>query len=188
MRLLAGVIFSVWVGVAPQGQSSATASTPKGIAAPAVIKGAITVRGKYVSLVVGSSVTTASPGARLTLLLQVTPGPKIHVYAPGQEGYLPVDLSVIGNAAFSAKAAVYPAPTPYRFAPTAETVKVYAAPFLLRQDIVLASSSALKGRAAKGDSLAVIGAFEYQACDDAVCYRPETLPLEWKIKLVPTAK
>jgi len=80
-----------------------------------------------------------------------------------------------------------PGAKPFTFAPTAEAVKVYAEPFVIRADLVVASSSVVKNRAAKIDVLTVVGAFEYQACDDAVCYRPETLPVEWKIKLVPAA-
>jgi DsbC/DsbD-like thiol-disulfide interchange protein len=182
-QILAGVcvFLAAGVGIAALAQSHAASQSPS-------IKNPVTVRGKYVSLVVGSSATTAAPGARVTLLVRVTPGPKIHVYAPGQDGYLPIDLSVVDNPAFVAKATVYPAPTPFTFAPTAETVKVYAPPFLLREDLVLASSAYLKRRAASGDTLTVVGAFEYQACDDAVCYRPETVPVEWKLKLVPVAR
>lgn len=29
------------------------------------------------------------------------------------------------------------------------------------------------------------GELEYQACDDKVCHRPETLPIEWKVTLSP---
>src|SRR4051794_33400380 len=30
------------------------------------------------------------PGQKIALTLDVTPKPKIHVYAPGQEGYIPI--------------------------------------------------------------------------------------------------
>jgi len=183
-QFLAGVIVSLCLGVAPLAQSRAT---PQAVPAPApAIKNPLTVRGKYVTLATGTSAPTALPGAHVTLLVQVTPGPKIHLYAPGQEGYLPVDLSVVENPAFSAKATVYPPARPYTFAPASETVKVYSEPFLLRADVVLTASDDVKRRAAGGDTLTVAGAFAYQACDDAVCYRPETLPVQWKIKL--TAK
>jgi len=180
VRLIIAAVL-VLAGVSAFAQSRAAVPAP-------VIKNPVVVRGKYLSLAVGSSVTTAAPGARLTLLVQVTPRPKMHLYAPGQAGYLPVNLSVVANPAFTAKRPAYPTPTPFAFAPTAETVKVYAEPFLLRADLTMSSSSALKSRAAKGDTLTIVGAFEYQACDDAVCYRPETLPVEWKIKLVPAAR
>lgn len=159
------------------------AQSPSAAPTKSSIKNPVTVRGKYLSLVVGSNATTVAPGAQVTLLVEVTPRPRMHLYAPGQAGYIPVNLSVAENPAFTTKAPVYPASTPYTFAPTAEAVKVYAGQFMIRADLVVASSAALKSRAAKGDTLSVAGAFEYQACDDAVCYRPEKLPVEWKLGL-----
>ena len=158
---------------------SAFAQAPASKSAP--IKNPVTVRGKYVTLATGTSAPAAAPGARVSLLVQVTPGPKIHLYAPSQEGYLPVDLSVVENPAFQAKATVYPPPKSYTFTPTSETVKVYTEPFLLRADVVLVANDDVKRRAAGGDTLTIAGAFAYQACDDAVCYRPETLPVQWTI-------
>jgi hypothetical protein len=178
-QLLAGVIVSLCVTAALFAQAGATAKPTPGPA----IKNPVTLRGKYVTLSTGTNLPTAAPGERVTLLAQVTPGPKIHLYAPGQEGYLAVALSVLQNPAYSVKAAVYPPPKPYTFTPTAETVNVYSASFLIKQDVVLASSGDVKRRAASGDTLTIVGAFDYQACDDAVCYRPETLPVQWKIKL-----
>ena len=176
-RIIAAVL--VLAGVSAFAQSR---PTPKTVPPPAITN-PVTVRGKYVTLATGTSAPAATPGARVSLLVRVTPGPKIHLYAPGQDGYLAIDLSVVDNPAFSAKAAVYPPPKPYTFTPTSETVKVYSDPFLLHADVVLASTDDLKRRAASGDTLTIVGAFEYQACDDAVCYRPETLPVQWKIKL-----
>ena len=180
--VIAALVLTAVAGVRLAGQTRSPApAQPK--APAAVIRNPVTIRGKYVTLAAGTSVATAVPGARVSLLVQVTPGPKIHLYAPGQDGYLAIDLSVVDNSAFSAKAAVYPPPKPYTFTPTSETVKVYSEPFLLRADIVLASTDELRRRAASGDTLTVVGAFEYQACDDAVCYRPETVPVQWKVKL-----
>jgi hypothetical protein len=181
MRRIIAAAF-VLASVSAFAQSRAASTAPKAATAPA-ISNPVTVRGKYVTLATGTSAQTAAPGARVSLLVQVTPGPKIHLYAPGQDGYLAIDLSVVQNPAYSAKAAVYPPPTPYTFAPTSETVKVYSESFRIRQDVVLSAGDDLKRRAASGDTLTIVGAFEYQACDDAVCYRPETLPVQWKVRL-----
>ena len=155
---------------------------------PAPIKNGTAVRAKYLSLLVGAGTTKVAPGERLTLFVQVTPNRNIHVYAPAQDGYLPVDLSIAPNPAFSVKSPVYPLAKPFTFAPTAETVKVYAEPFLIRQDIVIGSSSAMKRRAAAGETLTVVGSFQYQACDDSVCYRPETVAIKWTLRLIPVPR
>jgi hypothetical protein len=31
----------------------------------------------------------------------------------------------------------------------------------------------------------VAGELEYQACDDRICYRPDTIPVQWRITLTP---
>ena len=154
-----------------------------------VAPGAATiVKGRYVTLGVGKSDATAAPGRRVSLTVRVTPGPKIHVYAPGQQGYLPVGLRIDSNAAFRTHPLVYPPSRVFEFVPLKEKVQVYDKPFGLRQDITLSLSADVRQRATAGETLTITGAFDYQACDDKICYRPETLPLEWKLKLTPIVR
>jgi len=41
------------------------------------------------------------------------------------------------------------------------------------------SLEALKGR----DTLTINGTIGYQACDDAICYEPTTIPVSWTLKV-----
>src|SRR5688500_17551581 len=41
-----------------------------------------------------ASDAVAAAGTRFSLVLDITPGPKIHVYAPGVQGYKPIGLSI----------------------------------------------------------------------------------------------
>jgi hypothetical protein len=163
--------------------SAAVLAQPRPVSGPPPIKNGVPVSAKYLSLIVGASETKVSPGGRIVLLVRVTPKPKIHVYAPGQDGYIAADLSVTADPAFTTRPPVYPPSKPYTFGPTAETVKVYAEPFVIGQDLVIAASPDTKRRAELGDPIKVAGAFRYQACDDAVCYRPETVALTWTLRL-----
>jgi hypothetical protein len=163
----------------------AQAPTPK-LAALPDLSGGVAVRGKYVALLVGTNKEHVSPGGTITLMVRATPGPKMHVYAPGQQGYTPVTLTLEKNvpskdAAYRASSVLYPKPTLFEFAPLNEKVKVYDAPFTVTQPITLAATPALRQRASAGDTLIVNGSFAYQACDDTICYRPETLAVEWKM-------
>jgi len=144
-----------------------------------------TVRGAQVTLAVKASDAVAALGHRITLSVQVTPNGKNHVYAPGQKGYIPVAMTLTPDAAFKPYPATYPASAPYVFVPLNETVQVYSKPFTIRQDVTLALTPEMRARAAKGEVLTIRGSLEYQACDDKVCHRPETLPLEWKVTLSP---
>jgi hypothetical protein len=38
---------------------------------------------------------------------------------------------------------------------------------------------------ASNGELKITGKLRYQACDDKICYLPETLPLEWTLKAEP---
>jgi len=146
---------------------------------------ATTVHGAHVTLDVKASDAVAAVGHRITLSVTVTPEARNHVYAPGQKGYIPISLTLAEDPAFKADSVKYPASTTYVFEPLNETVQVYSAPFTLTQDVTLALTRELRARALKGEVLTITGSLEYQACDDTVCHRPETLPVEWKITLSP---
>lgn len=125
----------------------------------------------------------AAPGQRLTLTLDVTPGPKMHVYAPGQKEYIPIAIELDASKDFKAAPAKFPASVPYFFAPANVTVNVYNKPFQITQAITLATTPVLRRRAAARETLTITGTLKYQACDDLVCYRPDALPLSWKVGL-----
>ena len=144
-----------------------------------------TIRGAHATLAVKATDAVAALGHRITLSVQITPDAKNHVYAPGQKGYIPVSLTITPDPAFKTYPAKYPPPAPYVFVPLNETVQVYSKPFTITQDVTLALTPDMRARAATGEVLAIKGALEYQACDDKVCHRPETLPVEWKVTLSP---
>ena len=147
--------------------------------------GTTEVAGRHAALRLGASDRVAAPGHRLTLFVDVAPAPGAHVYAPGQTGYIPVALTLDASADDTASPAVYPASTPFVFAPLKETVRVYARPFRIAEDVTLALTPSMRQRATAGDTLQIDGRFEYQACDARVCFPPETLPLHWTVTLVP---
>jgi DsbC/DsbD-like thiol-disulfide interchange protein len=153
-------------------------------ASPA-LQGATEATGRHLTLRASLSDSTAAPGHRVTLVLDVTPGRNVHVYAPGQEGYLAVALKLDPSPDFKAAAPRYPTPRDYFFAPLRERVKVYDRPFRILQDVTLALTPAVRQRAQERGTLTLTGALEYQACDDTVCFRPDSVPLRWTISLTP---
>ncbi|NQW04393.1 MAG: redoxin domain-containing protein [Acidobacteria bacterium] len=144
-----------------------------------------TVRGAHVALALQASDKVAAVGHRITLTATVTPDGKNHVYAPGQKGYIPISLKLTDDPAFKAHEVKFPPASTYLFEPLNETVQVYSAPFTLAMDVTVALTPEMRARAAKGEVLTIKGDLEYQACDDKVCHRPETLPVEWKVTLSP---
>jgi DsbC/DsbD-like thiol-disulfide interchange protein len=161
------------------------ASILAGLTASSPAPGAIDVQGKYLTARVSASDTVAAPGHRVILLLDVTPGKNIHVYAPGQAGYIPIALTLDPAVDFKTGASRYPAARDFLFAPLKETVKVFDKPFRLAQEITLALTPALRQRATAKETLTIKGTLDYQACDDKVCFRPDSASLVWNIVLTP---
>ena len=113
------------------------------------------------------------PGKPLTLLVDVVPAPGIHVYAPGNRNYMAVSLTLDPLPGVRPEAPVYPPGEDSVFGELKELVKVYQRPFRIRQTLVVRRPAAKPG-----EPLKVRGTLRYQACDDRVCFRPATIPLE----------
>lgn len=108
----------------------------------------------------------------------------MHVYSPQQENYIPVSIAVEANKAFRADEPVFPKAEKYFFAPLKETQLVYSKSFRIVQPVTLASASVLRAQGRQpGATLTIGGTLRYQACDDAICYLPKTLPISWRIEL-----
>lgn len=139
----------------------------------------------HLTIATSASPATIMPGQKLTLTVEVTPKPRMHVYAPGQEGYIPISLKLEPDAAVTAARAKYPAGEKLFMAALNETQLVYAKPFSITQELKLAASPDLAKRAAGGGSITLKGSVRYQACDDKICFLPATVPVEWSVKLSP---
>ena len=112
-------------------------------------------------------------GGKAALVVDVTPKPKMHVYAPGQQGYIAITLTLDDDASFRAGKAKYPAGEKFFMPALNETQWVYAKPFRITQDVTLTESST-------GPRI-VKGRLRYQACDDKICYLPQTVAVEWTV-------
>ena len=131
---------------------------------------------KHLTITTSSSVSTAARGERLSLYVDVAPKPRMHVYAPDQTDYIPIDLKIEAGASFRAQTIQYPASEQFYFEPLKETQRVYSKPFRITQPITVAGDAA-------GSTLTIKGTIRYQACDDAICYLPQTINVTWKVPL-----
>ena len=130
---------------------------------------------KHLTITTSTSASTVAPGERLSLYVDVSPKPKMHVYAPDQTDYIPIELKVEPASSFKAEAIQYPAAEQFFFAPLEETQRVYSKPFRIRLPIALAQNVATP--------LTIKGTVRYQACDDAICYLPQTVGVTWKVAM-----
>jgi cytochrome c biogenesis DsbD-like protein len=157
---------------APSQQPSTDLDKP-GLQASSAAAPSDPIETPHLSVKTSAGDRAAAPGARISLFVDVSPKPKMHVYSPGQKDYISIALTLEPNAAFKAHAAVYPAAEKFFFEPLKETQLVYSKPFRIVQDVTLASGKRQDG------ALTIKGKLRYQACDDQVCYLPKDLVLTW---------
>jgi peroxiredoxin len=144
---------------------------------------ATTIDTAHLELLAYSSDTEVAPGNRFSVVLDITPKPGMHVYAPGASTYRVVSVRIAAPPFLRVLPMRYPASEIYHFEPLDERVPVYQKPFRLVQELVLEgdrqSQAAYRGQ----DTLTINATLEYQACDDRICYNPVSLPLSWTLNL-----
>jgi hypothetical protein len=143
------------------------------------------VAAKHIGLSTAATGTEGRTGQRITLTLDGDLAPKMHVYAPGTKGYIPVALTFEKTAGFLPDTPVYPPSKTMHIKVINETVPVYEGRFRVLQTIRLADADQLEPLLDKDRNLTVNAKFRYQACDDRECYVPETVPLTWTIHVQP---
>jgi Disulphide bond corrector protein DsbC len=127
----------------------------------------------HATIVASPAAVNVTPGAKLSLFVDVTPKTNIHVYAPGTEFYIPITVKL--NAQPEIKPGKIAYPKSEILTLLNEKVPVFQKPFRLTQEVTLDRS------AKPGATVTVSGTVNYQACDDAVCYPPESAPVTWTV-------
>ena len=137
------------------------------------------VEGKQLTAMVGASNSTVAPGQRVALTLDIDLPPNMHVYAPGVEGYIPIDWKIEDADTAEVHAPLLPRAEKLYLKAIDETVPAYRNHFRLTRDITISPENKLKPAVDGSRRFAVDGSLRYQACDDRVCYIPQTLRLQW---------
>jgi hypothetical protein len=137
------------------------------------------VEGKQLRLTASATSTSAAPGQRVTLALDIDLKPNMHVYAPGVEGYIAIDWTMKQTDAAKALDVTYPASEKLYLQAIDETVPVYRNHYRLTRDITIAQEAKIKPLVDASGNFSVEGSLRYQACDDRLCYVPQDLPLKW---------
>ena len=146
-------------------------------------------RGETPHLAITASQTNAevSAGSRISLILDIEPRPDIHVYAPGADelGYRVIALRLGDDPLVELEPTAYPASEIYHFEPLDEKVPVFQRPFRMVQEVVVGASPEAIEALGSVDVITLGGQLDYQACDDAVCFEPVSVPLSWTLAVEP---
>jgi hypothetical protein len=125
----------------------------------------------------------AAPGTHFSIVVDVAPGPRVHVYAPGVTGYKPIGIIVAPQPGLVIREPQFPKSEDYFFKPLNEHVAVYQKPFRVTQDLEIDPSPQAAAALTNRTELAIAGTLNYQACDDTTCFTPQSVPLTWTIAL-----
>lgn len=130
----------------------------------------------------GHALVTSDPtelsgkaGGTLALFVDVAPQSGIHVYAPGAKDYIAVSLKLNPHPEVKVGKVTFPKSEMMFFEVLNERVPVFQKPFRIAQAVTLDRS------AKAGSTVTIWGTLGYQACDDKVCYPPESAPVSWTV-------
>jgi len=155
---------------------------PGGSAAKSVVHSNI-----YLSLTATLTPDSIAPGGRVVLSVTVRPAAGMRLYAPGSK-YRPVTIRLAERSPLTLEAPVsYPKGAPYLFKPLNETVPVYDAPFRLAARLALDPANATIAAPTRNE-MTLNAALDYQALDERASHAPESVPLRWTVKLLPTPR
>ena len=125
----------------------------------------------------------AAPGTKFSIVLDVSPGRRIHVYARGVADYKPIAFTVQPQPGLIIRSLEYPKAEDYFFRPLNEHVPVYRKAFRLVQDVTLDPSREAAATLRGLKTMTITARLDYQACDDKLCFPPESVPLAWTINV-----
>jgi AhpC/TSA family/Disulphide bond corrector protein DsbC len=137
------------------------------------------IEGKQLKATATASNAIVRPGQRVALVLDLELKPGMHVYAPGVEGYIPIDWKMAAGDAAEPHDTVYPKPQILFLKAIDEKVPVFQGKIHLTRDITIGPDAKLKPLLDAGGQFMVEGSLRYQACDDRMCYIPQVLPVKW---------
>lgn len=134
------------------------------------------VNGRQAQVTTSASTVAVHPGEKITLSLEVELRPGVHAYAPGVENYIPISWTLEKSRTYSANDVEVPPARMLHLDAIDETVPVYEGHFRLVREVTIGPR-----RTVRKGPLNIAGTLRYQACDDRMCYKPETLPLQWTL-------
>lgn len=139
-----------------------------------------TAQTKHLRLSTSATTGHVRSGQRIALTIDIEMMPGMHVYAPGVEGYIPIAWTLQANEAIVVHDLVVPPSKTMRLEAINETVPVYTGSFRLVRDVTIGKDQKL--RPLNGE-LPIEGVLKYQACDERMCYNPQTVPVKWTLHI-----
>jgi peroxiredoxin len=146
----------------------------------------VSVNAQHIGLTIAQSDRAGAPGSRISLIAEVKLAPRVHVYAPGAQGYRPIELKIQPAPEFTLASPTYPKSKELYLPAIQERVQLYEGTFRVTQDVTISySQDFIRLLGTDGKAVEINGEFRYQACDDKICYLPTSVPVKWQVQVLP---
>jgi len=123
---------------------------------------------QYITYAAEEQLVKPGKKAVVELRFKVADGFHVNSHTPKSELLIPTNLTLQPAAGVKAAAIEYPVGTEYSFSfEPNEKLDFYSGAFIVKLPVV-----------AEAGSHTVSGVLRYQACDNAACYPPKSLPVE----------
>jgi len=120
------------------------------------------------------------PGGTVTAELRVELPETNHVQSdePRDPYLIPTRLTLTLPEGVTLEEMTYPEPTDFMLVGQEEPLAVFEHEFTIEARLVLAES-------VSPGEMVIPGRFQYQACDDRICFAPVTATVEWRVRVEP---
>jgi peroxiredoxin len=132
-----------------------------------------------------SSDSVIRGGERVRLFVDIALGPKMHVYAPGVTGYIPISWTMEPAGSSEMLPVEYPSSRKLHLPAIGERVPVYEKKLRLMRDVIVEQQPNKENRNEGSSTIVLRGKPRYQVCDDRQCFTPEDVTLEWALRFEP---
>jgi thioredoxin:protein disulfide reductase len=120
----------------------------------------------------------AGATTRVALTVKLPKGLHVQSDAPRDPSLIPTVLTVEAPAGVTVRSLIYPKPSDFEQAGQPQPLAVFEHEFVAGAELAIAAD-------AKPGDLVIPGRLRYQACDDKLCFAPQTATFEWKIRIAP---
>ncbi len=127
---------------------------------------------------VAADAVPAGTTTRVALEVSLPAGLHVQSDAPRDPSLIPTVLTVEVPNGVALQHLVYPEPTDFEQEGQPQPLAVFEHEFVTGAELAIAAD------AAPGE-LVIPGRLRYQACDDRVCFAPQTATFEWKLRITP---
>jgi hypothetical protein len=144
------------------------------------------VEAPHLKVALAQSDSEGMPGSQVTLAAEVRLTPEVHIYAPGAKGYKPIQLVLDVMPEMRFAPAIYPKSRILSLPEINERIPVFDGTLRILQDMTVSTAPEFwQSLGKEGKLFTITGKLDYQACDDHMCYLPNSVPVKWQVRVFP---